>query len=206
MLLNGGAFDLLWYAARASGEDLCGKVLEQLYTERPTLGSAHPDSREPAAFSGSVILSTAFRILHLRINQASQHVASDTGPLVGPARRPLRAWLLTYRGHVGADLIIRCDSIQDALHFAMANVLGYFLRKVRRLTDPDGPKGLIVPPMDPTILTILHKFAIALLCLEPEFPTIASACATRSAGGSALPHPTASSPLTRSPPSLHRGN
>jgi hypothetical protein len=52
----------------------------------------------------------------------------------------------------------------------MATLLGYLSYERERLMDEDAPRGLVIPPNDPAMETVLHQFAIGLLCLEADCP------------------------------------
>ncbi len=49
-------------------------------------------------------------------------------------------------------------------------MLGCVAKDYQRLLGPDAPYGITLKPQSPSATAILHQFAIALLCLEPECP------------------------------------
>jgi hypothetical protein len=60
---------------------------------------------------------------------------------------------------------------QRMMEHEIACLLGYWHRDYHRLTDPDSPSGSILIPHDPSIETLLHQYAIGLLCLPRDCPT-----------------------------------
>ncbi|HEY1391304.1 MAG TPA: hypothetical protein VGF38_22390 [Ktedonobacterales bacterium] len=52
----------------------------------------------------------------------------------------------------------------------VACLLGYWHHEHARLTDPDAPTGAILLPQDPSVETLLHQYAIGLLCLPRDCP------------------------------------
>ena len=59
---------------------------------------------------------------------------------------------------------------QRQMEFAIACLLGYWHHEHDRLVDPDSPGGTILLPRDPGVITLLHQYAIALLCLARDCP------------------------------------
>ncbi len=59
---------------------------------------------------------------------------------------------------------------QIQVHLDTACLLGYVCREQGRLLDPDAPAGITVLPTDPSLVSILHQFTIALLCLDRDCP------------------------------------
>lgn len=166
----------LWYGAREAGELIRAQALRALYTSRNGPHGTHPDPREPAAFSSSAVLGAAARAMGLHVWAVPPELAAHADKLASPAQRPLRAWLVTYAERRAPDIAVRLperDSAAEdarALHFQMACCLAYFAKEGERLTDPDAPAGITIPPADSLMLPLLHQFAKALLCLEDECP------------------------------------
>ncbi|WIG60514.1 MAG: hypothetical protein OJF49_003262 [Ktedonobacterales bacterium] len=165
-------FARLWYGARESGEMLRAWALEWLHAHQRRPGGPHPDPREPAAFSPRAILNTAAGQLGIRIWQAPASHVPPVEATTRWGRQDVLAWLITHPNATPPDLAVRyatADRDPD-LHFAIACLLGFVCKERARLTDPDAPAGVLIPPRDPAITTILHQFAIGLLCLPRDCP------------------------------------
>lgn len=169
-LLQSRNYADLWYGARYAGETIRAQALARLYTQRPQPGGAHPDPREPAAFSSSAIIAAAARNLGLAWYTIPDILAEHADRMVAAAQRPLLAWLITYPDRRPPDLAVRTTSTVARMHFAAACVMGYYVREAPRLNDSAAPAGMILPPTDPLTTPILHQFAKALLCLENDCP------------------------------------
>jgi hypothetical protein len=168
-LFQSDAFAHLWYGARESGEILRSWALERLYTQRPTPGGAHPDPREPAAFSSRAIIGAAAQVLGIRIIQVPCDIDAKTTN--APFQHKLAlAWLATYPGGRAPELAVRHTDREDQLYFDMACLLGYVCKERGRFADRESPGGLVNVPQDPAIKTLLHQFAIALLGLPRDCP------------------------------------
>lgn len=179
----------LWYEARSAGERARGEALAQLYAHRREPGGSWPDPREPGAFSALAIVTTAARLSQLEIlrlpvppqrhdQRHDQRQAEGDEPVqqVTENRTPI-VWLETYppnrlNQRRPATLRVREDSAApslDHLLFDMSCLIGLIHREPH-LLDPDAPHGVTLLPTNPGIVSLLHQFAIALLCLEPECP------------------------------------
>lgn len=172
----------LWYAAREAGEHLRAAALSALSLNRLRPGGAHPDPREPAAFSANAILAQAARCIGLSIWQMPEPLAAiadelDTEKAATVPRRPTHqlAWLMTYPSTPESrppNLATRGVPSSELHHqrFALACMLGFACKEHARLADPDAPAGIILLPHDPPVVSILHQFAIALLGLPRDCP------------------------------------
>lgn len=165
----------LWYGAREAGERLRARTLSTLSLSRRIPGGAHPDPREPAAFSANAILAGAARTLGLSIWQIPEHIAA-VADANAPLRTPQWAWLMTYPEQRPPDIATRAASATSATsdsqrqQFSIACILGFACKERARLTDPDAPAGIILLPQDPAVVSILHQFAIGLLSLPRDCP------------------------------------
>jgi len=175
------AFADLWYSARDAGEHLRRLALSALSLSRPHPGGAHPDPREPAAFSHNAILASAARTLGLKIWQIPD--SNGTRGEHGGHGRPSEpiAWLITYPQLPQPrppDIATRAAVTSDApaQRFEIACLLGFVCKERPRLADHDAPAAVLFLPQDPAIVTVLHQFAIGLLGLPRDCP-IAWTCA-----------------------------
>ncbi|HEU5349632.1 MAG TPA: hypothetical protein VFU63_13555 [Ktedonobacterales bacterium] len=188
----------LWYGARSAGERLRALTLERLYRNRPHPGGPHPDPREPAAFSSQAVLSVASYLVGLQLDASYAGATGGRGSAGSEAphsadydadydeetgERLPYAWLMTYATDATdaqndptqdtrpPQIIIRSlHTSRFMLEFEIACLVGYWHRDHARLGDPDAPTGAILLPDDPTIITILHQYAIALLGLRRDCP------------------------------------
>jgi hypothetical protein len=186
----------LWYGARSAGERLRGLTLERLYRNRPYPGGPHPDPREPSAFSDKATLSVAASLVGLRIDardaaymsrfeqqeSRQQHEAEyDEAEYDEETGQPLPyAWIMTYPNDAPPDpgeerrhprIILRTLSTnRRRIEFEIACLMGYWHRDHARLADGDAPTGAILLPQDPSVVTLLHQYAIALLLLKKDCP------------------------------------
>lgn len=181
------AFAELWYAARDAGERMRARAVGYLYGNRQYPGGRYPDPREQATFSERAILSTAANQIPIQVWQmpsttattatvdaagASVADVADMADVDEPA-----AWLITHprdANGVTPPPQIMLHAITPAVPearilFEMACLLG-FITKEPRMLDPDAPHGVTMMPTNPSILSLLHQFAIALLCLDPDCP------------------------------------
>jgi hypothetical protein len=174
-------FASLWYGAREAGEKLRAWALADLYGSRSLPGGAHPDPREPAAFSNRAVLSKAAELLSARIWLIPEAPDVPDIPIQGAQAQPHNqqpphyqspqlAWLMTYPDRRPPDIATRATTQHTLQEFAIACTLGYLTRGRERLMDPDAPTGMTVIPHDPGVITILHQFAIALLALPRDCP------------------------------------
>ncbi len=185
-----------WYRAREVGEQVRASVLAALYANRPHPGGRHPDPRAGASFSALAVLGAVARGLGMVIRQMSQSQAQPHGgadgaddaptqPLPtmrqsgqpGQPGQPAQPWvlLLTYprSRKLAQTLYMREETPaapQARLYFELACLIGYIYRESHHLLDPDAPPGTTYIPNDPSMVTILHQFAIALLHLPQQCP------------------------------------
>lgn len=81
------------------------------------------------------------------------------------------AWLATFPGERGPEITLRTmHASQQRMEHEIACLIGFWQREHKRLLDPDAPTGPIHLPRDPSIQTLLHQFAIGLLCLDKKCP------------------------------------
>jgi hypothetical protein len=190
----------LWYGARAAGERTRALALEHLYRNRPRPDGPHPDPREPAAFSCQAILANSADLMGLRISPLlfmdqppapTSMLIADNGNLGGDTgdtgddaeegeEEVPRVWILTYHaerdgrqrppeiGIRSLDVLHRARSLVE---FEIACLIGYWHHEYPRLTDPDAPGGYILLPQESGVVSLLHQYAIALLCLDRDCPS-----------------------------------
>lgn len=87
------------------------------------------------------------------------------------------AWIMTYpnddpqQEYRWPRIILRSlHTDKRMLEFEIACLIGYWHRDHARLSDPDAPTGAILLPQDPSVVTLLHQYAIALLLLPKNCP------------------------------------
>lgn len=168
-LYETGDFADLWYGARLAGESLRAHALRRLYRQRAHPGGPFPDPRERGAFSSRAVLGEAAHHLGIAIRYLPgdlMHRMQRTKP----RSRPSLAGILTYPGGRRPEIVMQYDAEEATLHFEMACLMGYLSKERQRLLDPYAPAGLTLPPQDPSLVTVLHQFAIGLLCLQPQCP------------------------------------
>lgn len=167
-------FSRLFYGARDAGELVRAWALQQLYAQRSHPGGAWPDPRIPAAFSQQAILRACADILGLHIWVVPEQLAheADAAAAEAPIRsHPQLAWIVTYPEARPPDLCLRHTARTAELHLQMAMLMGYLVKERDRILDASAPTGLILLPTDQSLASVLHQFAIALLCLEPDCPS-----------------------------------
>lgn len=187
-LLHTPRFADLWYGAREAGERLRAWALTDLYARQSLPGGAHPDPREPSAFSNRAVLARAAHLLSARVWLVPDAAVEQTPsaavtrwewplplrPIPAFAEAPLQiaqiAWLLRYPERPLVDIAVRACAPQPVQQFAVACMLGYLSKERARLCDPEAPAGAVFIPRDPGLITVLHQFAIALLALPRDCP------------------------------------
>ena len=190
-ILCSAPYASLWYAARDAGEAVRARALAQLYAHRPNPGGPYPDPREPAAFSERAILTTAARQLGLNVWQrptpsaplAQQGigvsgVAGVSGATGATGATEPIVWLITFPVSDDGQPIPPTLALHEFtpavtepfLLFEMACMLGFITKHQHALLDPNAPPGVTLMPHNPGLASLLHQFAIALLCLDPLCP------------------------------------
>jgi hypothetical protein len=174
----------LWYGARDAGERVRRIALERLYRQRPHPVGAHPDPREPAAFSSTAILALSATLLGVYLNPLLlNQPAHEDQPEIDRdeqtgATLPY-AWLITHPPSPHPQMVSRrapeialrtLHASRMAMEHEVACLLGYWHHEHHRLNDPDAPGGTISLPTDQGIIALLHQYAIALLCLPKHCP------------------------------------
>lgn len=106
-------------------------------------------------------------------------VAIDSADGPEPSAQPAQplqplVWLQTFPEPEGQPpvLIVQLATPkipEPRILFDMACMLG-FLYRDRTPLDPDAPHGVTLLPRNPGMQSLLHQFALALLCLEPACP------------------------------------
>ncbi len=177
----------LWYEAREAGERLRAAMLQRLYAQQRIPGGPHPDPREPGAFSARAIVAATVHALGIDIHQLPAQPTPDDPLVRANGIRAMSAataatapivWLITYPPTPHRQpsrkpmLVLRADTSEVPLPrilFDMACMVG-LLHRERSLLDPHAPPDTILLPTTASLLSLLHQFAIALLCLEPVCP------------------------------------
>lgn len=166
-LVNNPTYAELWYEARAAGERWRASAITALYARNARPGGRHPDPRGRAAYSESAILAQAYRSLGIDLWPQAPCVHHDPNePTV---------LLMTYHpaDRMPPKLLVHAVT-PDVPHglrlFRMAAMLGYITREQTRLFDPDAPHGARLIPISPGLHEILHQFAFAFLCVQPQCP------------------------------------
>ena len=173
-------FAELWYEARDAGERARARAVAALYANWSHPGGRYPDPREPAAFSERAILTKAANICKMRVWQRPVPSAPLTemgARIAGQPEEPI-VWLMTFPPDQDGKPVQPTLALHEAtlaipearILFEMACMLGYLTKAQLHMLDPNAPHGVTLLPRDPSLVSLTHQFAIALLCLDPCCP------------------------------------